>query len=98
MIRKVLIVLGLAAALFGATVDDGLKAYNSKDYESAFKIIDELAKSGDTKTQIALGVMYDNGNGVKQNKKLAKEWCGKACDGGEQLGCENYKRLNQDGF
>ena len=42
--------------------------------------------------------MYKNGYGVKQDKKIAKEWFGKACDGGFQVGCDNYKILNQQGY
>ena len=42
--------------------------------------------------------MYDNGYGPKQDKRVAKQWFGKACDGGDQMGCENYKILNQQGY
>ena len=42
--------------------------------------------------------MYDNGYGVKQDYKKAKEWYGKACDAGVQIGCDNYKLLNQKGY
>ena len=42
--------------------------------------------------------MYDNGEGVRQDKKRAKEYFGKACDGGLQIGCDNYKILNQQGY
>ena len=42
--------------------------------------------------------MYDNGYGVKQDKKIAKEYFGKACDGGNQKGCDKYKILNQHGY
>ncbi|MDF3111835.1 sel1 repeat family protein, partial [Haemophilus influenzae] len=33
--------------------------------------------------------------GVQVNKSLAKEWFGKACDNGEQVGCEYYGKLNR---
>ncbi|GAB1466468.1 hypothetical protein MASR2M54_19680 [Aliarcobacter cryaerophilus] len=36
--------------------------------------------------------------GVIQDKKRAKEYFGKACDGGDQKGCDNYKILNQQGI
>ncbi len=45
-----------------------------------------------------LGSMYYNGEGVKQDKSRAKEFYGKACDlGGFQLGCDNYRVLNEQG-
>ena len=39
-------------------------------------------------------VMYENGEGVRQNIFEAKEWYGKACDNGDQDGCDAYARLN----
>ena len=42
--------------------------------------------------------MYAKGEGVRQDYKKAKEWFGKACDGGYQKGCDNYKILNQQGY
>jgi TPR repeat protein len=42
--------------------------------------------------------MYNNGDGIRQNKKIAKELFGKACDGGLNKGCKNYKILNEKGI
>lgn len=42
--------------------------------------------------------MYEAGQGVQQNKTIAKEWYGKACDNGDQHGCDNYKELNEQGY
>ena len=36
-----------------------------------------------------------HGAGVKQNYSKAKELYGKACDGGNALGCKNYARSNK---
>jgi len=44
-----------------------------------------------------LGVMYYNGQGVKQDFAKAKELYGKACDMGLQIGCDNYRKLNERG-
>lgn len=45
-----------------------------------------------------LGVLYANGQGVRQDKGAAKEYFGKACDLGNQGGCNNYKILNEQGL
>ena len=58
----------------------------------------KAAEQGDAQAQYNLGVMYDNGQGVRQNYKIAKEWFGKACDNGLQLGCDAYRKLNQQGY
>ena len=48
--------------------------------------------------QTSIGAMYEEGEGVRQNKTTAKEWYGKGCDNGSQIGCDQYKRLNQQGY
>ena len=45
-----------------------------------------------------LGILYDNGQGVRQNFSTAKQYYGKACDLGLQLGCDNYRMLNEKGY
>ncbi|MDQ1339916.1 MAG: uncharacterized protein QG567_1072 [Campylobacterota bacterium] len=47
---------------------------------------------------VAVGLMYDNGKGVKQNRSRAKELFGKACDMKLQAGCDEYKLLNVQGY
>ena len=110
----------------------GLTAYEQSNYQTAFKLWLPLAEQGDANVQFNLGVMYAEGQGVKQddfeavkwyrqaaeqgyanaqailgfsyllgqsgvqvNKSLAKEWFGKACDNGDQNGCEYYGKLNR---
>ena len=43
-------------------------------------------------------LIYEEGWGVRQNKADAKEWYGKACDNGDQLGCNYYRKLNEQGY
>jgi len=38
--------------------------------------------------------MYYKGKGVRKNMDIAKELFGKACDNGDQDGCDNYRILN----
>jgi len=42
-----------------------------------------------------LGIMYDKGEGVKQDYFKAKEYYGKACDLQLSIGCKNYAILNK---
>ena len=55
---------------------------------------EKAAKKGLIEAQNNLGNMYYFGQGVKQDYKKAKEYFGKACDGGNQIACINYKKLN----
>lgn len=44
-----------------------------------------------------LGMLYYKGQGVRQNLSTAKQYYGKACDLGRQIGCDNYRKLNNQG-
>ena len=76
-------------------LQQGLTAYSQRDYQTAFKLLLPLAEQGYASAQFNLGVMYASGQGVKQVDEHAKEWLGKACDNGEQEGCDTYRELNQ---
>jgi len=69
-----------------------------QDYTEAMKWYKLAAAQGDADAQYNLGVGYDNGEGVRQDKRQAKEWFGKACDNGHQAGCEEYRKLNEEGY
>ncbi|OAV05604.1 hypothetical protein AO379_1461 [Moraxella catarrhalis] len=69
-----------------------------QDYQKAVEWYTKAAGQGHAKAQFNLGVMYARGQGVRQNKSTAKHYFGQACDHGEQLGCESYRRLNQQGY
>ncbi|HHF7086660.1 TPA: tetratricopeptide repeat protein, partial [Haemophilus influenzae] len=65
------------------------------DFE-AVKWFRKAAEQGDADAQAILGFLYLLGErGVQVNKSLAKEWFGKACDNGNQNGCEYYGKLNR---
>ena len=65
------------------------------DFE-AVKWYRKAAEQGDADAQAILGFLYLLGErGVQVNKSLAKEWFGKACDNGDQNGCEYYGKLNR---
>ena len=68
-----------------------------QDYKKAVEWYTKAAEQGDAKAQYNLGVLYNEGLGVRQNLSTAKEWFGKACDNRYLRGCDNYKRLNQQG-
>lgn len=48
--------------------------------------------------QLEMGNIYEAGDFVRQNKSTAKEWYGKACDGGYVYGCQSYRRLHEEGY
>ena len=58
----------------------------------------KAAEQGDAHAQLALGWMYVTGQGGRQDVVIAKEWFGKACDNGLQLGCEAYRHFDGTEF
>lgn len=63
-----------------------------------FTTTKQQAEQGDAGAQNNLGWMYKNGEGVRQDYRIAKEWYGKACDGGFYPSCDYYEKLNRLGY
>lgn len=52
----------------------GRRAYDSRDYATAYKIWLPLAKQGDKGAQFWIGFLSESGLGVKQDKTEAVKW------------------------
>ena len=77
--KKILLSTILCLTLnFAATIDEGITYYSNGDYGKAYSIFEELALENDSPAQYGLGVMYYEGQGVKQDYLKAKEWYEKA--------------------
>ena len=59
---------------YGALVDQGLAAYNAKDYAKAFELWKKAADMGNADAMNNVGVCDENGQGVPQDKAKALEW------------------------
>ena len=76
-----------------------ISSYSLADSDiSSVKNIIEKANTGDIDAQHNLGIMYYKGQGVKQDYHKAKDFFGKACDNGLQIGCDKYRELNEKGY
>ena len=72
--KKLLLVVLLVSSLFAGDFEKGLEAAERGDYQTALKLWKPLAEQGDPEAQHNLGIMYKNGNGVKQDYKEALKW------------------------
>lgn len=94
--EKVNVNQALACHNLGVSYDKGEGV--RQDYRKAYEL---YKKTCDMKygglSCAALGSMYENGQGVRQNLSIAKQYYGKACDLGSQIGCDNYRKLNNQG-
>ena len=57
------------------------------------KAVEYYEKAGFPESNYMLGAIYQN---FKKDIKSAKEYFGKACDGGYQPGCDEYKNINMN--
>lgn len=63
-------------------LQQGLEAITRGDYQTAFKLWLPLAEQGNVNAQFNLGLMYDDGRGVKQDDVEAVKWYRKAAEQG----------------
>ena len=63
-----------SSVVFGGEMQDGFDAYNRKDFTAAVEIFLHSSEQGDPLAQLLLGLMYDEGKGVKQDYIEAVKW------------------------
>ena len=84
-------ILGFSLASFHYTAwadtpvqqfQQGIEATTRGDYQTAFKLWLPLAEQGEANAQYNLGLMYDKGQGVKQDDVEAVKWYRQAAEQG----------------
>jgi len=75
--------------VFAQDLQKGIKAYEGKNYASAFKEFNTLAQRGHDEAQRRLGMMYYFGDGVKQDYKEAVFWYRKSAEQGNPAAQNN---------
>ena len=84
-----------------STWDPGLRSHGPprpQDYVKARHWYGMAAMQGHAGAQCGLGEIYAEGKGVPQDKRIAKDWFRKACNGGDEHACDAYRHLNATGF
>jgi len=77
-----LVSLILAASAFAGALEDGMEAYQEKDYLKALQVWRPAAQAGDAEAQYRLGVLYAEGKGVAPNDAEAALWFERAAEQG----------------
>lgn len=78
----ILILYLIAGQAYAGPFEDGLAAYDRKDYATALRYWRPLADNGDAGAQFNIGVMYSRGDGVAQDDAEAAKWVRKAAEQG----------------
>jgi TPR repeat protein len=73
-IAAIILVLGFATPVVAGPLEDADAAIKRRDYATALRLIRPLAEQGDANAQYNLGVFYDNGLGVPQDRVRAHMW------------------------
>ncbi|MBP6008071.1 MAG: sel1 repeat family protein [Rhodoferax sp.] len=79
------------------SLEEGKAAWAKRDYVTAIKNFEPLARKGDPSVQSMVGYMFDEGLGVKQDPKKAFYWYEKAAAQGNAEAAYNLGNLYRDG-
>lgn len=77
------IAFGLALGQAQAGYKEGREAYDKKDFPTAWKELEPLAKQGNADAMYLVGSMHHMGMGVPPSYKDAAEWYRKSADAGK---------------
>ncbi len=92
-----LIIAALAFLCFTATAQadflEGWRAYQQGDFTTALQHWTRLAENGDPVSQYNVGVMYDEGTGVRRDPAKVVAWWNKAADQGHLTAQHNLALL-----
>lgn len=80
-----------------AGFNEGLTAYESKNYALALQEFRPLAEQGDSMAQFNLGLMYVRGEGVTQDLNEAIAWFRKSADQGNVMAQVNLGNMYANG-
>ena len=99
----ILIILSLilvVPAVYADDYQDGVDAFDKKDFKAALKKLKPLAEKGHARAQNKLGVMYVNGQGVSQDYKEAFKWLLKSAEqknlAAQRLIRASYHKLHKE--
>lgn len=90
-------VLTLAGAAWAGPYEDGVAAYDRKDYAAALDAWLPLAEQGNSAAQFNVGVLYEKGLGVAQDLSAAARWYRKAAEQGDVEAQYDVARLYETG-
>jgi TPR repeat protein len=87
---KKLVFLLISIIAYGGEYERGDDEYKKGKYLEAYNIWIEACNKGEGESCNAIGLLYDEGEGVLKNGAKAFDYYKKACDLGDQWGCNNY--------
>jgi TIR domain/Sel1 repeat len=72
--------------------------YNRKDYVAAAPLFEQACNLGESKGCNAIGLLFENGEGVSRDIQKSAALYQKGCTGGNAAACSNLSRFYQNGI
>ncbi len=88
----------ISLSVFAGDLEDGRAAIASGDYAKARTLLLPLAEAGNPVAQNAIGVLYMEGWGVKQDYSVALKWYRNAANSGDPRARYNLGRMYDNGW
>ncbi len=88
--KKVFLIFLVNLSLFASSYDEAMKLYDDRKYKEALQILIPLADAGDPKAQNDVGIMYETGQGITANFKVASKYYGDSAEQGYAEGECNF--------
>ncbi len=85
LLAALVVFLSLVTPGLAGPFEDGVAAYERKDYAAAMRILRPLAEQGNASAQNNLGVMYAIGNGLPPDYVEAYKWANLAAAQGNKV-------------
>ncbi|OQX74269.1 MAG: hypothetical protein B6D59_02985 [Campylobacteraceae bacterium 4484_4] len=76
--KSVVLLICTVMVLFAGDLEKGMEAVEKGDFKTAFEAFKRAAEAGDPIAQQNLGVLYNNGYGVKKDREMASYWFDRA--------------------
>ena len=92
-----IISLLMAGPAIAEPFEDATKAYQSGDFDTAYRRIKPLAEGGLPEAQLNLGLLYEKGQGVPQDYAEALKWYRKAAEQGNAKALKWYRKAAEQG-
>ena len=90
--------LSPAPPSYAQSLQQGVAAFNRRDYRQASQVFIPLAERGEAAAQTYLGYMFETGRGVPRNYTEAAMWYRRAAEQGDSLAQYSLGLLYDRGF
>ena len=95
--KKGLLNILLRLFSFAGYANKRSKYLHEENYENSFTICNKKAEEGDAEAQFNLALMYEKGDGIKQDKQKALYWYTKAAEQGLFVAQNNLGFMYNEG-